>query len=69
MLLKHQFRTLAGSLRHADIENARNKLYHHEPVRCLDGEPDSEPIDRSKFELYTWRLAKTLRRQVGPATG
>jgi len=67
MLLKQQFRTLAGSLRHANFENARNKLHHHEPVRCIDGEPDNDPIDRSRFERYTWRLTKTLRRQVAPA--
>ena len=61
LLLAKQFKTLAGALRHAERENAYNKTYRFEPVRCLDGEPDKEPIGRSKFERYTWRLRKTLR--------
>ena len=61
MLLSQQFQTLGGSLRRAVVENAHNKAYRFESVRCFDGEPDNEPIDRSKFELYTWRLRKTLR--------
>ena len=61
ILLNQQFQTLGGSLRRAAVENARNKPYRFESVRCFNGEPDNEPIDRSKFELYTWRLRKTLR--------
>ena len=61
ILLNQQFQTLGGSLRRAAVENARNKAYRFEPVRCFNGETDNEPIDRSKFELYTWRLRKTLR--------
>jgi hypothetical protein len=61
MLLKKRFKTLGGSLRHAAFENKDDKAYRLEPVRCCDGEPDNERIDRSKFERYTWRLRKTLR--------
>jgi hypothetical protein len=61
MLLNQQFQSFGGSLRRAAVENARNKAYRFESVRCFEGEPDNEPIDRSKFELYTWRLRKTLR--------
>ena len=61
MLLNQQFQSFGGSLRRAAFENARNKAYRFESVRCLNGEPDIEPIERSKFELYTWRLRKTLR--------
>ena len=64
MLLGHQFKTLGGSLRHADIENANNKAYLFESVRCFDGEPDDEPIDPSRFEGYTWRISKTLRQNA-----
>jgi hypothetical protein len=61
MLLNQQFQSFGGSLRRAAFENARNKAYRFESVRCFNGEPDIEPIERSKFELYTWRLRKTLR--------
>ena len=61
LLWAKQFKTHAGALRRAERENACNKTYRFEPVRCLDGEPDNEPIDRSKFERYTWRLRKMLR--------
>ena len=61
MLLNQQFQTIGGSLRRAAVENARNKPHRFESVRCFNGQPDNEPIDRSKFELYTWRLRKKLR--------
>jgi hypothetical protein len=61
MLLNRQFKTLGASLRRAAAENADNKAYCFESVRCFDGEPDNEPIVRSKFERYTWRLRRTLR--------
>jgi hypothetical protein len=51
MLLNQQFQTLGGSLRRAAVENAQNKPYRFESVRCFNGEPDNELIDRSKFEL------------------
>jgi hypothetical protein len=61
MLLNQQFQTLGGSLRRVAVENKLNKAYRFESVRCFNGVPDNEPIERSKFELYTWRLRKTLR--------
>ena len=61
MLLNQQFQSFGGSFRRAAVENARNKACRFDSVRCFEGEPDNEPIDRSKFELYTWRLRKTLR--------
>jgi hypothetical protein len=61
MLLNQQFQSFGGSLRRAAAENKRNNGYRFESVRCFNGEPDNEPIERSKFELYTWRLSKTLR--------
>jgi hypothetical protein len=60
MLKAQQFKTLAGAQKRAAFENAHCKgRYLFQPVRCVNGEPDSFPI--TAHIQYTWRLRRTIR--------
>lgn len=60
MLLSQNFKTLAGAQKRAAFENAHcGKRYTYLPVRCRNGQPDSEPLQRDRE--YTWRLDRFVR--------
>lgn len=59
MLLKQEFKTFDGAQRRAAFENAHSKLSRFTVVRCVNGVPDTDPHDASKYKKYTWRLLKT----------
>ena len=62
MLLSQNFKTLAGAQKRAAFENAHCKSrYYFGVVRCLNGEPDNQPLDRNRFKEYTWRLNRLIR--------
>lgn len=61
MLLKQEFKTLAGAQKRAAFENAHcDKRYLFTPVRCFNGVPDPGPY-MSPSADYTWRLKKESR--------
>lgn len=64
MLLSQNFKTLAGAQKRARFENAHvvgaqqgRARWSYNPVRCVNGEPDMQPITHGV--TYTWRLRKT----------
>jgi hypothetical protein len=62
MLLKQEFKTLAGAQKRAAFENAHcDRRWVFSLVRCADGEPDSAKYDPAKFSTYTWRLGRAKR--------
>lgn len=62
MLLKQNFKTQAGAQKRAAFENAHcNSRYYFVAIRCLNGDPDNQPLDRDRFNEYTWRLSRTVR--------
>lgn len=59
MLLKQEFKTLAGAQKRAAFENAHCEgRWTYSVVRCVEGDRDLAEFNVLRFSKYTWRLER-----------